>query len=113
MHELSIATALVDRLDEMVRREGADGVVSLTVEVGTLSGVDPDALDMAFPVAAEGTVADGAVLRIERVKAKVHCSQCGKDVDIEDVFPVCTECGSLSVDVVSGRELVLKSMDVR
>ena len=66
MHELSIARALVDEVEKIAVAERAQRVVSLTVQVGALSGVDPHALEWAFPVAAEGTVAGQAAAKAEK-----------------------------------------------
>ncbi|NEE49514.1 hydrogenase maturation nickel metallochaperone HypA, partial [Streptomyces sp. SID8455] len=57
MHELSIALAVVDQVDTALRERGAERVPvrSLTLRVGELSGVVPEALDFSFGVAAEGT----------------------------------------------------------
>ena len=48
MHELSIATAIIERADELARADGTDAVSAVTVRVGELSGVVPDALTFAF-----------------------------------------------------------------
>lgn len=112
MHELSIAAALVEQLESALQREHALKVLTVTLGVGRLSGVEPEALDLAFPVAAEGTAAQGARLVINVVAAAVQCEDCGQRAAIEDVYPICPGCGSLSVSIVSGRDLILKSVEM-
>jgi len=112
MHELSIAQALVEELEKAARAENATAVTRLTVTVGTLSGVEPEALKMAFPLAAEGTLAGDAELTVESVSAVVRCPDCGETVP--PGFPVmaCGRCGSAEVEVVSGRELLIRSAEL-
>ena len=67
MHELGMATALVEQVEEIARREGAARIVRIELVVGDLSGVDREALEFAFPFAAERTAAEGAILVFEIV----------------------------------------------
>lgn len=64
MHELSIAMSLLDVITETLIRENATGASRVTVEVGALSGVAPEALRTAFAAAVRGTELDGCRLDI-------------------------------------------------
>jgi len=112
MHELSIAQALIEELDRAARAEHASAVTRLTVAVGVLSGVEPEALKMAFPLAAEGTLSENAELVVEIVTAEVRCPNC--DETTEPLFPVmaCVKCGSVDIEVISGRELLIRSAEL-
>ena len=112
MHELSIALALVEQMEKTAREHHACSVPSVTVMVGAMSGVDPEALRGAFPLAAEGTAAEGADLRITEVEAAVRCRSCGAESKPDLPFLRCGACGSEAVDVAAGRELYIQSMDV-
>ncbi len=112
MHELSIAQALIEQLDEVATREGASEVLSVTLRVGSLSGADPDALSMAFPMAAEDTVAQGAQLIIENVPARVECRGCSLESSPEFPFLACENCGSNDVICLEGKELTLCSVEL-
>ena len=112
MHELSIAQSLAEQIEDVVAREGATRATLVLLEVGAMSGVDPEALRLAFSVAMEGTVADGAQLDIVQTPSRIHCRDCGKTENGEDMFPLCPACASTSVDVVGGRDLLLKSLEL-
>lgn len=107
MHEMSIAESMVGQLEAIAATEGAGRILAITVHVGALSGVDPEALLSAFPLAAEDTIADGAQLRIQSVSATVHCDQCNADSEPPDVFPVCGHCGSTEVSITGGYDLTI------
>lgn len=64
MHELGISRNIV-----AIVAEAACGrrVRRITLEIGALSGVVPEAIEFAFDLAAEGTPAAGAVLDIRRL----------------------------------------------
>ncbi|MBW1601927.1 hydrogenase maturation nickel metallochaperone HypA [Streptomyces sp. JJ66] len=111
MHELSIATAVVESAEAAARRHGATCVGSVRLRVGELSGVVPDALRFSFELAAAGTALEGAALEIEDVPARARCATCPGD------FPVgsppdlrCPRCEGSAAELVSGRELELAAV---
>lgn len=112
MHELSIAQALVEQLEGIAAENNALRVLSVKLDVGLLSGVDHEALHMAFPFASEGTVAEGAGLDITDIDPKAMCGECGKESIPEFPFMVCGHCGSQDLTVLAGRELVIKSAEL-
>lgn len=112
MHELSIAQSLVEETLRILDKECGAGVTAVTVSVGDLSGVEADALATVFPFAAEGTPMAGAELRIEKVAARIRCNSCGSEKVVEaPFFPVC-DCGSFEVEVLAGRELLIRSVEI-
>ena len=112
MHEFSIATSLLSIIDEeAVKFQGAQ-VKTVTLKVGTLSGIVPEALDFAFQVLSEGTVAEGARLMIERVPLRIECNACGTTSTPTDPFLICPHCGSGEVEIREGRELEIESMEI-
>ncbi|MCX7818307.1 MAG: hydrogenase maturation nickel metallochaperone HypA [Kiritimatiellae bacterium] len=111
MHELSIAEAMVEAALRAAHGVGGR-IVTLRVSVGALSGVDPDALAFAFPVAARGTLAEAARLEIVRYPAQVHCEQCGATTAADALVLVCGQCGSDHVEITDGRQLRLESLEI-
>lgn len=112
MHELSLAQALVEQAEAALRREGGGRAVHLTVVIGALSGVDPEAFAFAYPLAAEGTLLEGAELRMEEIPARVNCRACGAPSEPDPLLIRCGACGSDEVDLVSGREFLLRELEM-
>ncbi len=81
MHELSIAAALLETIDEEQRVHGFDRVLRVRLRIGRYSNVVPEALRFGFEALAAGTVAEGAVLDFEEVPG---CDDplAGEDLDI-------------------------------
>ncbi len=107
MHELSVCQALVRHLDDLAREYAARRVCSVTVRIGVLSGVEPQGLRQAYPIACAGTLAEDSRLVIEDAPGRVQCPSCGAETETVSVHRVCGLCGNWRARLVSGGELVL------
>ena len=107
MHELSVCQALIAQLEELAHRELAQRVERVLVGVGPLSGVEPQLLQRAYPLAAVGTLAQDSELAIENRPVRVHCQQCNEDSDASASRLLCAHCGNWRTTLLSGDELML------
>lgn len=105
MHEVSIAQGLLKILQDETKKHGVSRVIRVHVRVGELSTLVPDALTFAFEMVSEGTVAQGAELKIEVVPAKGRCNKCNIEFDIEASIFLCPQCGGVAAEIISGKEL--------
>jgi hydrogenase nickel incorporation protein HypA/HybF len=108
MHELaiteSIVAAVAEKLPDVpVRR--------VRVQVGRLSGIVPDALEFCFELATAGTSLEGAVLDIVSSPGRGRCRTCGAEFDTDDLIALCG-CGSVDIEVLGGRELLIREVEV-
>lgn len=108
MHELAITQAIVETASE--RAEGAR-VIKLVVEIGKLSGVLPDAVRFCFDLCCEDTPLQGATLEIIEPVGQARCRACKAEITLDQPFGVCT-CGSTDLDLLSGQQLRVRSMEV-
>jgi hydrogenase nickel incorporation protein HypA/HybF len=112
MHELAISERIVAAITE---RLGDARVTRVVLEVGSLSGVVPDAVRFCFDVCAQGTTLDGAALDIVTLPARARCSSCAAESEIvdlvTDLLAVCP-CGSICLEVMGGQELRIKEVEV-
>lgn len=106
MHELSITRNIVAIVSE--RANGAK-VTQVTLEVGKLSAVIPDAIRFCFDVVAQGTVLEGARLEVIEVPGRGRCRVCGLDVELRQLVERCA-CGSSDLERLTGEELTIKQM---
>lgn len=117
MHELSIATSLVDIASQKAAEAGSDSVSKVYLKIGVLSCVTRDALEFAFDVATEHTVLEGATLEIEDVPAVVFCPQCEGERRISDSRSMyracCPECGAPTSEIRQGQELELTALEIQ
>lgn len=112
MHELSIAEDLINLIVDVANEHQAKVVHSATVEVGELSGIESDALELAFDVVRKNTIANTCTLKIEHRPLIVKCPNCQWQGEVEKLYPACQSCQNLSVEVISGREMRLLSVDL-
>lgn len=112
MHELSIAMGIVDAaLDEAKQRNVQVSAVHL--RLGALSGVVKDALLFSYEVACQDTPLQGSRLLIEEIPVAVFCPKCKEERVLESVQSfVCPECGTLTGDVLQGKELEVFALEV-
>jgi hydrogenase nickel incorporation protein HypA/HybF len=109
MHELSIAEALVD---VGVRHAKGRRVTAVEVKIGHLRQVVPSALEFAFELVAQGTPLEGAQLEMVDVPAAGTCRGCGAKTPLPG-FPFhCVTCGGFDVEVTSGEELLVQSLEL-
>ncbi len=115
MHELSICGGILDvaRVALEALPPPPPPVSQVTVRVGRLTTVIPASLRYHFDLLAPGTVLEGATLLVEEVPIRGRCSDCAAGFEIETLSFTCPACGSGFVELTSGRELQVVSLDVR
>lgn len=112
MHELSITQSIVDSAIAHAREENVQRVLSVTVEIGALSGVVPDAVEFCYASVTQGTLLDGTPLIIDWIPARGRCNECGHEQEIGNYFEICEQCGGYGFDVLQGEELRIKELEV-
>ena len=108
MHELAITESLVEAVREHV---GAQRVTRVVIEVGALSGVVPDSVLFCFDLCAQGTPLEGSKLEIVEIRGRASCRSCSEVFDMEDAVGLCA-CGSADVELLRGRELRIREVEV-
>lgn len=112
MHELSVCLALIEQVQGIAIRHGDAQVLKIELAVGPLSGVEADLLRNAWPLAAAGSLAADAELNISTSGVRVRCSQCKAESDAAPNRLICGDCGDYRTNVVSGDEMILKSVEL-
>ena len=112
MHELSLADAMVHEVESILQKERAEKVFSITVEMGKLSGVEKDPFEFAFPIVAEGTKLEGCKLIIVETPIIVECQDCQAKTELDIPFAKCSSCNSRNVKYISGKEFIIKSLEI-
>ena len=112
MHEVGLMQGALELAEEQARLRGATRIHRITLRVGRLAGVEPEALAFAFDVVTAGTLAEGATLAVDPVPVICFCAACGREFAPADFVFACPTCGALSGEVRSGRELELLSLEV-
>lgn len=112
---MAIAQNVLEIVLEECQRHHVESVERISLQVGALAAVVPDALSFCFQVVAQGTPAENAVLDIETVPVVVRCPLCGELFEMEDRLDVCPQCGPVvsGLTLISGREMTVMSIEGR
>ncbi len=113
MHELSIAMSIIEGATQEARKRGGARVHAVHLKLGPLSGVVKDALLFSYGLACDGTTLEGSQLVIEEVPVTVYCPACDANKTLDSIQRFCCPtCGTLTSEVISGRELELVAIEI-
>lgn len=112
MHEFSVAQNIVEIVSKSFVKSGADRIISVEIDVGTLSGVVIDALDFAMDSAKKETPLERASIKMYNITANARCNNCKREFELNDFFSVCPYCNSVSFVIITGKELKVISIEV-
>ncbi|MBK8814742.1 MAG: hydrogenase maturation nickel metallochaperone HypA [Methylococcaceae bacterium] len=112
MHELSLLENVREILEEHSVSQNFTQVTQVTLEIGKLSCVEPEALRFGFDVVMKGSLAENARLIMTELDGLGLCQQCGKQLVMETLYEPCASCGSPDVKIFQGREMKIKDLIV-
>jgi hydrogenase nickel incorporation protein HypA/HybF len=108
MHEYSIVSALVDRIQREVDARPGAIVRRLHVRIGELAGVEIPLLRTAFETFRERTVCGAAELAIAAVPAVWRCAHCDRELPPGAVL----RCCDLPARLAGGDEIFLDRIEM-
>ena len=111
MHEMSVAEGILKIAFDVMNQNHCSKIGAIGLRLGEMSGVELEALRMAFDVLTRDTPAEHAELKIERVPIVAECNKCGKSFRVDHYNFFCSECGGVLI-LKSGRELQVAYVDV-
>lgn len=110
MHEYSIAKNLAYIIFDKVNKEKPKKVNKIVIVVGEASGVEKEFLEHSLREhILKNTICEYSELVFEVEKPKIKCNQC-KTEYTEPVLKCI--CGGDNFDVVSGKDVFVKSIEV-
>ncbi|MBW2433683.1 MAG: hydrogenase maturation nickel metallochaperone HypA [Deltaproteobacteria bacterium] len=113
MHEMGIALQIVEIATASLPADlGEARVTAVNLKIGKLAAVVPESLRFCFDVAIKDTALAGAKLVIEELPVVAKCNDCNVQWTIEEPVFVCQTCQSGSLEILSGRELDIESIEV-
>lgn len=112
MHELSLAESAIQIIEDAALAQQFTSVRVVWLEVGSLAGVEPEALRFCFDAVARDTVAQDARLEIVDVPGAGTCADCGSVHPVGNFLDACPACGGYAVRVTGGTGMRVKELDV-
>jgi hydrogenase nickel incorporation protein HypA/HybF len=111
MHELRIAEDLASIVTETAGKENLSKVTRVNICFGQMIQIVPEIFEFAFRETVRNSVAGDAELNIEIIQVKMKCKHCGNDFQVTEKRFSCNICNSTDLEIISGKELFIKSIE--
>ena len=115
MHELQVTERILDIAVKHAAGHNVSKIVRIGLKIGELSDLEDEWIQRYFDYLSKGTLAENAELVIERAPIVLSCQACGSSFEIQKEklgSPECPECGETKCQLVSGREYLVKNIEV-
>jgi hydrogenase nickel incorporation protein HypA/HybF len=112
MHEASITESMLSLAIEKANEAKAAKITRINLVVGELSGVAGECVQFYFDVISKNTIAESAMLCFETKPIQIRCRQCQTVFTPANHEWSCPQCHEMGVEIVSGRECYMESIEV-
>jgi hydrogenase nickel incorporation protein HypA/HybF len=112
MHELAVTQSLLDMAVKHANEAGAGRIAGLNLTIGDLATIIDDSVQFYWDIITKDTIAEGAVLKFNRVATTLLCLDCGESYKPGTNDLTCPSCKSAQVQIQTGKEFLLESIDI-
>lgn len=112
MHEMGIMAGVLDTVRSAAEDAGATRVISVALSIGQMTEAIEDILVFAWEALSEGTICEGAELKVNMIAPRSLCPECGLEFEHDRFHRVCPTCGNALTELIAGREMQLDSIEV-
>ena len=112
MHELSVAMGIVRIAEDELAKSSAQGIEMIELEIGDLAGIELDSLEYVWEAAVKGTALETAEKKIHRIGGRGVCLDCDEEFELEQHIDSCPNCNSFLKQILQGKELRVKALQV-
>lgn len=112
MHELAITEGIMETAVPAALKNGAKKILAINLKIGELSGVFPECIKEYMDIIAKGTIAEGAVLKVEKIPVSIKCQDCSFEGAIERGKIRCPQCSGINFRITGGREYFVENIEV-
>jgi hydrogenase nickel incorporation protein HypA/HybF len=109
MHEFDLSSAIVQTVNKHAQGRR---VTHVTLRIGRLRQVVLKTLEFYMAIVGKETPCEGATLEIIDVPAVLRCKTCQHEWEIEIPAFICPTCGPGAVEVKTGEEFMVESIEV-
>ena len=112
MHEFAITQSILDIVLDEAKAAQANKITKVNLIIGELSGVVSDSVQFYFDFLKKDNAAGEATLDFKLVPAQLKCRDCLTDFNPRDSLWICPNCQSASMEIISGRDCYIESIEV-
>jgi hydrogenase nickel incorporation protein HypA/HybF len=110
MHELGLAEDILRKIKEEAKSKNLSKISYAKIRIGETLVTDRPELEQLFSMISTGTPAEGAKLDIVISPLKAVCGSCKKEFNPQVIRFDCPNCGSGSIKITSGKELLIEEL---
>ncbi len=111
MHEYSVTKSLVDLCNQEADKNRLSLIAKINLKIGKFTGFSPDAIQFYFDYLKPNTKCKDAVIAFQEIPIRVKCKNCGSESVIDEPLLMCPSCGKIDIEVLSGREFYVESIE--
>lgn len=120
MHELAMASSIVDAILSTAKKNDAIKVTEAVLEIGDMTMLNPEQLRFMMSILSEDTMLEDTEIIINMIPIEIECESCGfqgeskTDENQDHLMAVakCPKCENTQVHVIKGRECNVKTIKI-
>ena len=112
MHELSITQSILSIALEKADKAKASKITRINLTIGELSGIAGECVQFYFEFLSKDAIAAEAIISFERTPTQLRCRNCATVFSPDNSDWVCPSCREQTIEVISGRESYVNSIEV-
>jgi hydrogenase nickel incorporation protein HypA/HybF len=114
MHEMGLAMQIAEIALSSIPEDmgGNTRVERVNLKVGKLTAVVPESLKFCFEIIIQDTPLAGSELVIEDIPVTARCRDCSREWIVNAAVFRCETCGSGAIEILSGKELDVVSIEI-
>jgi len=89
----------------------AQKVKKVNVVIGEMTGVVEDCVQFYFELLGKDTIAEGAIVSFQKVPVEAKCRNCDKTFTPKEFDWSCPHCHNTNIEIKTGNELYLDSIE--
>lgn len=111
MHEFGIIENIFQSIKKIAAENQLKTITKISLKIGKMRQLVPEFLQFAFQTLSKNSLASDAKLIIEEIPITIKCDQCNHTAIVEDLVFACPKCLANDVTIISGKELILESIE--
>jgi hydrogenase nickel incorporation protein HypA/HybF len=112
MHELALTETILNTTLRYAANGNAQRVTDVYFVVGQLSEITDESVQFYWDLISPGTICEGARLHFDHQPAQLKCRNCDHIFALPDDRIACPHCNSEHVQVISGSDFRLDSIEI-
>ena len=112
MHELSITQGILSIALEKANAAHASRISRINLVIGELSGIADECVQFYFDFLSKDTIAAEATLSFQQPAIQLRCRNCAAVFSPANSDWTCPDCRQQQVEIISGRECYVDSLEV-